>query len=154
MGREWEEDAPGLDTVLVAVGGGGLIAGIAAWFGDRVKVVGVEPEGSRCLHAALEAGHPVDVAVESIAADSLGAKRAGDLVFAIAREAVDHVALVADDAIRAAQRLLWNELRIAAEPGGAAVLGALISGAYRPAAGERVGLLLCGGNLDPAELAK
>ena len=153
VGLEWDEDTAGLDTMLVAVGGGGLIAGIAAWLGDRVKVVGVEPEGSRCLHAALEAGHPVDVPVESIAADSLGARRAGDLVFAITRQAVDHVALVPDDAIRAAQRLLWNELRIAAEPGGAAALGALIGGAYRPAAGERVGVLLCGGNVDPAELA-
>jgi len=93
------------------------------------------------------------VPVESIAADSLGARRAGDLVFAIARQAVDHVALVPDDAIRAAQRLLWNELRFAAEPGGAAALGALIGGAYRATGGERVGVLLCGGNVDPAELA-
>jgi len=149
---EWEEDAPSLDTVLVAVGGGGLIAGIAAWLGDRIRVVGIEPEGSRCLHAALEAGRPVDVPVESIAADSLGARRAGDLVFAVAREAVDRVALVPDDAIRAAQRLLWNELRVACEPGGAAALAALLAGSYRPAAGERVGVLLCGANVDLAEL--
>ena len=155
---EWEEDqarlglAP-LDTVLVAVGGGGLIGGVAAWWRGRVKVVGVEPEGSRCLHAALAAGHPVDVPVESIAGDSLGARRAGELAFAIAREAVDHVALVPDEAIRAAQRALWTSYRIAAEPGGAAALAALIAGAYRPRAGERVGVLLCGGNVDPKSLA-
>ena len=127
VGLEWEEDAPELDTVLVAVGGGGLIAGIAAWYGRRVKVVGVEPEGSRCLHASLEAGRPVDVTVESIAADSLGARNTGQLVFDIAKANVDHVALVTDDAIVAAQRLLWEKLRVAAEPGGAAALAALIS---------------------------
>jgi threonine dehydratase len=155
---EWEEDqarlglAP-LDTVLIAVGGGGLIAGVAAWWSGRARVIGVEPEGSRCLHAALEAGHPVDVPVESIAGDSLGARRAGELAFAIAREAVDHVVLVADEAIRAAQRELWAGYRIAAEPGGAAALAAIASGAYRPRAGERVGVLLCGGNVDPASLS-
>ena len=154
---EWEEDqarlglAP-LDTVLVAVGGGGLIAGMAAFWAGRVKVVGVEPEGSRCLHAALEAGRPVDVPVESVAADSLGARRAGELAFAIAREAVDHVALVPDEAIRAAQRELWARYRIAAEPGGAAAWAALVAGAYQPRPGERVGVLLCGGNVDPAGL--
>ena len=154
---EWEEDQARLgldpiDTVLVAVGGGGLIAGMAAFWAGRVKVVGVEPEGSRCLHAALAAGQPVDVPVESIAADSLGARRAGDLAFAIAREAVDHVALVPDEAIRAAQRELWARYRIASEPGGAAALAALMAGAYRPRAGERVGVLLCGGNVDPLSL--
>jgi threonine dehydratase len=155
---EWQEDqarlglAP-LDTVLVAVGGGGLAAGIAAWFAGRVKVVGVEPEGSRCLHAALEAGRPVDVAVESVAADSLGARRTGEIVFAIARSAIDHVALVPDEAITAAQRQLWTSWRLGTEPGGAAALAALVSGAYRPAPGERVGVLLCGGNVDPARLS-
>src|SRR5436305_4649636 len=153
VGLEWEEDAPELDTVLVAVGGGGLIAGIAAWYGRRVKVVGVEPEGSRCLHASLEAGKPVDVTVESIAADSLGARNTGPLVFDIARQNADHVATVADDATVAAQRLLWDRLRVAAEPGGAAALGALISGRYKPQAGERVGVLLCGANVDLAKLA-
>ncbi len=150
---EWEEDEPGLDTVLVAVGGGGLISGVASWFRGRVKVVGVEPEGSRALHAALEAGGPVDVPVESVAADSLGARNTGALVHAICREAVDHVALVTDDAIRAAQGLLWRDWRIASEPGGAAALAALVSGAYRPQPGERVGVLLCGANLDPATLS-
>jgi threonine dehydratase len=157
---EWEEDQellgrPPLDTVLVAVGGGGLIGGVAAWWAGRGmghKVVGVEPEGSRCLHAALAAGRPVDVPVESIAADSLGARRAGEVALAIAREAVDHVALVPDEAIRAAQRELWARYRIAAEPGGAAALGALLAGKYRPRAGERVGVLLCGGNVDPVSL--
>src|SRR5436853_3308317 len=153
VGLEWEEDAPELDTVLVAVGGGGLIAGIAAWYARRVKVVGVEPEGSRCLHASLEAGKPVDVTVESIAADSLGARNTGQLVFDIAKANVDHVALVSDDAIAAAQRLLWEKLRIAAEPGGAAALAALISGRYKPRADEKVGVLLCGANVDLAKLA-
>ena len=153
VGLEWEEDAPELDTVLVAVGGGGLIAGIAAWYGRRVKVVGVEPEGSRCLHASLEAGKPVDVTVDSIAADSLGARNTGQLVFDIAKANVDHVALVTDDAIVAAQRLLWEKLRVAAEPGGAAALAALTSGAYKPRAEEKVGVLLCGANVDLAKLA-
>jgi threonine dehydratase len=153
VGLEWEEDAPELDTVLVAVGGGGLIAGIAAWYGRQVKVVGVEPEGSRCLHASLAAGRPVDVTVESIAADSLGARNTGQLVFDIARANVDHVALVPDDAIIAAQRLLWDRLRIAAEPGGAAALAALVSGSYKPHADEKVGVLLCGANVDLTKLA-
>jgi threonine dehydratase len=152
VGLEWEQDAPPLDTVLVAVGGGGLISGVASWWRDRVKVVGVEPEGSRALHAALEAGGPIDVEVDSVAADSLGARNTGDLVHAICREAVDHVALVADPAIREAQGLLWRDWRIAAEPGGAAALAALVSGAYRPEAGERVGVLLCGANVDLASL--
>jgi threonine dehydratase len=153
VGLEWEDDAPELDTVLVAVGGGGLIAGIAAWYARRVKVVGVEPEGSRCLHASLEAGKPVDVTVESIAADSLGARNTGQLVFDIAKANVDHVALVSDDAIAAAQRLLWEKLRIAAEPGGAAALAALTSGAYKPRPDEKVGVLLCGANVDLTKLA-
>ena len=135
-------------------GRGGLIAGVAAWWRGRVKVVGVEPEGSRCLHAALEAGHPVDVTVESVAADSLGARRVGELAFGIAREAVERVVLVNDDAIRAAQGALWTGYRIAAEPGGATALAALAAGAYQPTKGERVGVLLCGGNVDPGSLAE
>ena len=155
---EWERDQEllgmgALDTVLVAVGGGGLAAGMAAYWAGRVKVVAVEPEGSRCLHAALEAGEPVDVPVESVAADSLGARRVGALPFAVAREAIDHVALVTDAAIREAQKRLWTDYRIASEPGGAAAFGALLSGAYQPRPGERVGVLLCGGNVDPATLA-
>jgi len=151
---EWETDDPGLDTVLVAVGGGGLIAGMATWWAGRTKVVGVEPEGSPALHAALAAGRPVDVNVDSIAADSLGARNVGERVFAICREAVDHVVLVDDDAIAAAQRTLWRDWRLAAEPGGAAALAALVSGAFRPRAGERVGLLLCGANVDLNKLAE
>lgn len=155
IASEWEAQSPELDTVLVAVGGGGLVAGMASWWaGHAVKVVGVEPEGSRALHAALEAGRPVDVTVESVAADSLGAGNVGALVHAIARDSVDHVALVPDAAIREAQRRLWRDLRVAAEPGGAAALAALLSGAYRPEAGERVGVLLCGANLDARAFAE
>lgn len=150
---EWEEQAGALDTVLVASGGGGLISGVAIWFGRRVKVVGVEPEGSRALHAALAAGGPVDVGVESIAADSLGARNVGAKVHAACAANVDHVALVPDEAIRAAMKVLWSGMRIAAEPGGATALAALLSGAYRPAKGERVGVLVCGGNVDLAKLA-
>jgi threonine dehydratase len=155
---EWEEDqtrlgAAPIDTVLVAVGGGGLVAGMACHWVDRVKIVGVEPEGSRCLHAALEHGSPVDVPVESIAADSLGARRAGALPFEIATRALSHVALVNDASIRDAQRLLWSRYRLAAEPGGAAALAALLAGRYVPAPNERVGVLVCGSNVDPATLA-
>jgi threonine dehydratase len=151
---EWEQDGPALDTVLVAVGGGGLISGVASWWAGRVKVVGVEPEGSRALHAALAAGGPVDVEIDSVAADSLGAKNTGDLVYGICRETVDHVALVADEAIRDAQRVLWRDYRIASEPGGAAALAALMSGAYKPRSGERVGVLLCGANVELQKLAE
>jgi threonine dehydratase len=142
---EWERDLaalglPKLDTALVAVGGGGLISGVAVAFAGATRVIGVEPEGSRCLHAALEAGQPV-------------ARRVGALNFAILRETVERVALVSDEAIRAAQRALWREFNIVAEPGGAAAYAALLSGAYRPAPGERVGVLLCGANADLADLA-
>lgn len=150
--REWEAQLAaqgrGLDTVLVAVGGGGLIGGACAWLGGRARIVAVEPQGSRALHAALEAGAPVDVAVDSVAADSLGAKRIGALPFALARAAGVTAALVSDAAILEAQRRLWREARIAVEPGGACALAALIEGAYTPAPGERVGVLLCGGNVD------
>lgn len=150
---EWDEDAPALDTVLVAVGGGGLISGMARWFDGRVKVVGVEPEGSRALQAALAAGGPVDVEVDSVAADSLGARNVFARVHAVAQRHVDSVVLVTDDAIREAQRRLWLGLRAAAEPGGATALAALIGGAYRPEPGERVGVLACGANVDLASLA-
>jgi threonine dehydratase len=154
VGLEWEQDAPPLDTVLVAVGGGGLVSGIASWYRRRVKVVGIEPEGSCALHAALEAGRPVDVDVHSVAADSLGARNVGDLVYEICRDTVDHVALVADAAIEEAQRVLWRDWRMALEPGGATALAALISGAYRPQPGERVGVLLCGANVELTKLAQ
>ena len=150
---EWEEDLERLgleklDTVLIAVGGGGLIAGVAAWFRGAVKVVGVEPEGSRALHAALEAKAPVDVAVKSLAADSLGAKRVGDIDFEIARQFVSGVVLVEDKAIAEAQRQLWRDFSVIAEPGGAAAFAAIASGAYRPQGDERVGVLVCGANAD------
>ncbi len=156
---EWEEDLerlglPKLDTVLIAVGGGGLIAGAAAWFGGRVNVVGVEPEGSRALHAALAANAPVDVAVKSIAANSLGAKRVGELNFKIARQFVSRGVLVTDMAIVEAQRRLWADVSVIAEPGGAAAFAAIASRAYRPEPDERVGVLVCGANADPAALAE
>ncbi len=154
IGLEWEQDGPALDTVLVAVGGGGLISGVASWWAGRVKVVGVEPEGSRALHAALAAGGPVDVDVDSVAADSLGARNTGDLVYSVCSRTVDHVALVTDAAIRDAQRMLWRDYRLATEPGGAAALAALASGAYKPGSGERVGVLLCGANVELAKLAE
>ena len=158
LALEWEEDLERLglrklDTVLIAVGGGGLIAGAAAWFAGRVKVVGVEPDGSRALHAALEANAPVDVSVKSIAADSLGARRVGELNFRIARQFVSSVVLVTDAAIADAQRRLWADVSVVAEPGGAAAFAALASGAYRPEPDERVGILVCGANADLAALA-
>ncbi|CAM5761076.1 serine/threonine dehydratase [Bosea minatitlanensis] len=154
LGREWDLQESDLDTVLVAVGGGGLISGIASWFaGSKVKVVGVEPEGSRALQAALEAKGPVEVNVASVAADSLGARNVGGLVYEACNGTVDHVALVPDAAITAAQAALWRDMRLAVEPGGAAAFAALASGAYRPAKGERLGVLVCGANVDLAKLA-
>jgi threonine dehydratase len=151
VGMEFEQQDPQLDTVLVAVGGGGLIGGIAAWFGDtdgprRVKVVGVEPETAPTLTCALRAGHPVDSPAGGIAADSLAPRQVGSLMFPIAQRSVGEVVLVPDSAIRDAQIALWTTLRVAAEPGGAAAFAALISRRYVPAAGERVGVLVCGGN--------
>jgi threonine dehydratase len=154
VAAEWADQAE-LDTVLVASGGGGLVAGMAAWFaGTGVRVVAVEPEGSRALHAALEQGGPVDVSVESVAADSLGARNVGPRVYAIAKEAIDRVVLVKDEAIVASQRALWKDYRMAIEPGGAAATAAVLSGAYVPAPGERVGVLVCGANVDLAALAR
>jgi threonine dehydratase len=135
-----------LDTVLVAVGGGGLLGGVAAWYASAVKVVGVEPELAPTLTAALKAGRPVDAPAGGIAADSLAPRRVGELMFPIARAHVARVALVSDEAIRRAQEVLWGAVRIVAEPGGAAAFAALLSGAYTPAAGERVGVVVCGGN--------
>ena len=150
---EFEAEAPELDSVIVACGGGGLVAGVAAWFVGRVKVIAVEPEDCPTLSAALRAGRPVDVEVGGLAVDSLGARRIGELTLPLCVRYVAHSVLVSDAAIRAAQLALWREFRIAAEPGGAAALAALISGAYSPKPGERVGVLVCGGNLDPATLA-
>lgn len=152
--REFEEQAGRLDTVIVAVGGGGFIGGIAAWFGGRTRVVGVEPETSCALHAALLAGAPVDVEVSGIAADSLGARRVGMQMFPLARDHVERVVLVSDREIRAAQVALWRRLRIVAEPGGAAAAAALLAGRYRPEPDERVGVLVCGANADLTAVAE
>lgn len=146
VGLEFEEQAPDCDTLLVAVGGGGLIGGIAAWFAGRRRVIGVEPEAAPTLTRALEAGRPVDSPAGGIAADSLAPKRVGELMFPIAQKYVERVVLVSDEAIRQAQRTLWDVMRIVAEPGGAAALAALLSGQYRPRPNERVGVLVCGGN--------
>lgn len=146
LGRELEEQAPDLDKILVAVGGGGLIGGIASWYQSKSKIIGVEPEICNCLHAALAAGKPVTIKPSGLAADSLGASSAGSLMFPIAQKFVDHVALVTDEDIRKAQRWLWTHAQIVAEPGGAAAFAALLSGSYNPAKDERVGVIVCGAN--------
>ena len=146
IGLELDQQAPDLDTLLVGVGGGGLIAGIAAWYGGRVRVVGVEPEASPTLAKALAAGRPVDAETGGIAADSLAPRRVGEAVFPIAQRHVDRVVLVSDEAIRQAQKALWAGIRIVAEPGAAAAFAALLSARYQPRAGERVGVLVSGGN--------
>ena len=153
LGRELELQAPQLETIFVAVGGGGLIGGVAAWYRGDAKVIAVEPASCPTLARALDAGRPVDIEVSGLAADSLGARRIGALMFPIAQRFVDRVVLVSDDQIRAAQRLLWNELRVMAEAGGATALAGLVSGGYQPRNGERVGVIVCGGNVDPARVA-
>ncbi len=146
VGLELEEQAADITTLLVAVGGGGLIAGIASWYQGRVKVIGVEPERAPTLNRALAAGRPVDAEAGGIAADSLAPRRVGELVFPIIQRHVSSTVLVTDDAILDAQRLLWKSLRLVAEPGGAAALAALTSHRYLPAANERIAVLICGGN--------
>jgi threonine dehydratase len=146
LGLEIGEDLPEIDTLFVAVGGGGLIGGIAAWFAGRIKIVAVEPEAAPTLYKAFEAGRPVDAEAGGIAADSLAPKRVGELMFPIARSFVDRSILVSDDEILMAQRALWQNVQIAAEPGGAAAFAALLSGKYAPAPDERIAILICGGN--------
>jgi threonine dehydratase len=146
LGLEIEQDLPEIDTLLVAVGGGGLIGGIAAWYAGRVRIVAVEPEGAPTLHMALAAGKPVDAPAEGIAADSLAPRQIGALTFPIAQAFVERSVLVGDDDIRNAQAALWDTVRIVAEPGGAAAFAALLGGRYVPAAGERVAVLVCGAN--------
>jgi threonine dehydratase len=146
VGMELEQDAPDIDTLLVAVGGGGLIGGIAAWYRGATRVIAVEPELSPTLHAAFEAGQPVDAPADGIAADSLAPRRVGTLMFPIARAHVERVVLVSDAAIRQAQAALWSKLRVVAEPGAAAPFAALLSEKYRPAPDERVAVLICGAN--------
>lgn len=150
--RELEEQEGTFDTILVAVGGGGFIGGIAAWHQGRTRIVGVEPKLAPTLDAARDAGAPVDVEVGGIAADALGAKRIGSYAFQIAEAYIERLALVDDNAIRAAQLRLWRDLRVVVEPAGAATMAALTSGIYRPEKGERVAVLVCGSNTDPAHL--
>src|SRR5688572_8695728 len=154
VGVELEAQAPHLDALLVAVGGGGLVGGIAAWYAGRVPVVGVEPEAAPTLTRALEAGQPVDAPAGGVAADSLAPKRVGALMFPIAQRHLAATVLVEDDAIREAQRVLWKTLRIVAEPGGAAALAALISGAWKARPGQRVGVLLCGANTTAVDFGR
>jgi threonine dehydratase len=152
VARELEAQAPRFDTVLVAVGGGGLLAGIATWVAGRARVVAIEPERCPTLAAAIERGEPVDVEVGGVAADSLGARRLSAGALAAARRAGAASVLVPDEAILEARRRLWAQLRVVAEPGGACALAALTCGAYRPAPGERVAVVVCGGNTDPSDL--
>ena len=146
LGLEIEHQCPQLDTLLVAVGGGGLIGGVAAWYRGRIKLVSVEPETAPTLAKAMAAGRPVDAEAGGIAADSLAPRRVGELMFPLAKKFVSETVLVEDDAIRDAQKQLWQNLRIAAEPGGAAAFAALLSRRYLPTPGERVGVIICGGN--------
>jgi threonine dehydratase len=149
VGLELEEQAPGLHTVLVAVGGGGLLGGIAAWYAGstrKPRLIGVEPDQAPTLTMALAAGRPVDTKAGGIAADSLAPRRVGELMLPLAQRHVEQVLLVSDDAIIRAQRALWRVLRVVAEPGGAAAFAALLAGRYQPSPGERIGVVLCGGN--------
>ncbi len=146
---EWEEQGLAADTILIAVGGGGLIGGAAAWFGTRMKIVGVEPHNAPTLNRALTEGPETMVDVSGVAANALGARKIGRIGYDLARAADVTSVLVDDEDILSAQALLWRELRQWVEPGGATALAALLSGAYRPAPGERVAVLLCGGNPAP-----
>lgn len=146
LGKEIEDDLPHMTTLLVAVGGGGLIGGIAAWFRGRVKIVAVEPDGAPTLQEAFKAGGPVDAPAGSIAADSLAPRQVGQLMFPLAQEYVQPPVLVTDDEILAAQKALWAGARIVAEPGGATAFAALLSGKYVPGPDERVCVLVCGAN--------
>ena len=153
VGLEFEQQCPDLDTLLLAVGGGGLLGGVAAWYAGKIKIVGVEPEAAPTLSHALRAGRPVDSPAGGIAADSLAPKRVGELMFPIARKYVDRVLLVPDEEITQAQEALWTVLRVVTEPGGAAAFASLLSRRYQPRPGERVGVLLCGGNTTAVNFA-
>src|ERR1051326_2864268 len=152
LGLELEEQDPKLDSLLVAVGGGGLIGGVAAWYQDRLKLISVEPMEAPTLNLALSAGRPVDSPAGGIAADSLAPSQVGQQMFPIAQKFVSSSILVSDDEILAAQKGLWEALRVAAEPGGAAAFAGLLSGRYKPERGERVGVIVCGGNTDKVSL--
>jgi len=153
VGLEFERQAE-LDTVLVAVGGGGLIGGIAAWYRGALKIIAVEPEAAPTLARAFEAGEPIDAPAGGLAADSLAPRQVGQHMYPIARAFVERVALVPDEAIRDAQTALWANLRVVSEPGGAAALAALLCGAYVPAPGERVGVLVCGANTTAVDFTR
>lgn len=153
LAYELERQAPEIDSLLVAVGGGGLIGGIAGYYASRCRIVAVEPETCNTLHAARSAGMPVAIKPSGIAIDSLGASQIGSLAFPIMRQHVAASVLVTDDAIREAQRELWRSMQLVCEPGGATAFAALMSGAYKPAAGERVGVVLCGGNTELSAFA-
>lgn len=154
LGLELQQQAPQLDTLLVAVGGGGLIAGIAAWYAGAIKVIGVEPEASPTLTKAFAAGRPVDAEAGGIAADSLAPRRVGDHVFPLAKRYVAGAVLVTDAAIRDAQQALWRVARVVAEPGGAAAFAALLSGRYQPQSGERIGVVVSGANTTAVDFAR
>ena len=154
VGLEFEEQAPEIDTLLVAVGGGGLIGGIASWYAGKIKIIGVEPETAPTLFNAMRAGKPVDSEAGGIAADSLAPKRVGELMFPIAQKFVEQVVLVTDDAIRDSQRALWRTMRVATEPGGAAAMSAILSGAYAPEKNEKLGILVCGGNTTAVDFGR
>ncbi len=153
LGRELQSQAPDVDTLLVPVGGGGLIGGVAAWYDGPIRIVGVEPVAAPTLERALRAGAPVDAPAGGIAADSLAPRRVGALMFPLAQRYVERVALVTDEAIVRAQQALWDVLRVVAEPGAAAPLAALLDGVYVPAAGEHVGVVVSGGNTTAVEFA-
>lgn len=148
LGLELEEQAPQLDSLLVAVGGGGLIGGVLSWYQNRVKVIAVEPEEAPTLQYALKAGRPVDAPAGGIAADSLAPRQVGQQMFPIAQKFVHSALLVSDEEIIAAQKKLWETTRIIAEPGGATAFAGLLSGRYKPEPDERVGVIVCGGNTD------
>ncbi|MEH6630684.1 MAG: threonine/serine dehydratase [Halopseudomonas aestusnigri] len=148
VGLEFEEQAPELDSLLIAVGGGGLIGGVSSWYRGRVKIIAVETEGTATLHSARSAGKPVEIPVSGLAADALGASTIGSIGFNVAHKYVSKSVLVSDQDVANAQRLLWEGFRQIAEPGGAAALSALLSGAYKPEPNEKVGVLVCGGNTD------
>jgi threonine dehydratase len=152
LGLELAGQVTGLDTVLVPVGGGGLIAGVASWFAGTVRVVGVEPDGAPTLTRARAEGRPADAPAGSVAADALAPRRVGELVFPITQRHVADVVLVDDDSIVAAQQALWQALRIAAEPAASVGIAALLAGAYKPAPGEHVAVVISGANMTPSRL--
>jgi len=153
LGLELMRQAPGVTTVLAAVGGGGLLSGVATACDDGIRVVGVEPEGAPTMTEALAAGRPVDAATGSVAVDSLAPRRVGELTFSVVRARVGSVLLVGDEAIRQAQQALWETLRVVAEPGGCAALAALLSGRYAPGPDEHVAVVVSGANTTAVSFA-